>query len=116
MALVKEIIAYSDFEKIDIRAGTIVSARMNEKARMPAYVLEIDFGPILGVKRTSAQITEAYNAQELCGLQVVAIVNFPKKKIADIWSDVLVLGVVQVDKPTILLTPKSKVENGSSVL
>jgi tRNA-binding protein len=108
-------ITYSDFERIDIRAGTIISARMNTKARRPAYILEVDFGPALGTKIASAQVTEAYSEQDLCGVQVVAVVNFPRKRIADIWSEVLVLGVVRDDRPTILLTPNNRVENGSPI-
>jgi tRNA-binding protein len=109
-------ITYSDFELVDIRAGTIISARTNEKARKPAFVLEIDFGHEIGVKTTSAQITQAYDQQRLIGMQILAVVNFPRKKVADIWSEVLVLGVVQDNKPTILITTSSPVANGARVL
>lgn len=108
--------SFADFMKFDVRAGTIVSARLNEKARCPAFVLEIDFGHEIGRKTSSAQVTQAYDAEALKGMQIIAVINFPKKKVADVWSEVLVLGVVQTAKPTILLTTSCPVENGSRVL
>lgn len=109
-------ISWPEFEKIDIRVGTVVSARPNEKARKPAYVLEIDFGPEIGVKTSSAQIVEAYKPEDLAGRQILAIVNFPPRKVADVRSEVLVLGVVQPGTPTILIAPDRRVENGARLL
>lgn len=107
-------IGIEDFHRVDLRIGTVRSARPNLKARKPAYVLEIDFGPELGIKTTSAQITEAYDTAALEGRQVVAVVNFPRKKIADVWSEVLVLGATG-EGPTILIAPDRPVPNGSHV-
>lgn len=107
---------YADFAKLDIRVGTVRSARPNEKARKPAYVLEIDFGGEIGTRTSSAQIVEAYRIEEIVGRQVIAIVNFPVKKVADVRSQALVLGVVRDSGPTILLAPWSEVENGARVL
>lgn len=109
-------ISWRDFEKLDIRAGTIRSARLNEKARKPAYVLEIDFGPGIGMKTSSAQIVEAYQAEALAGRQILAVVNFPPKTVAGVVSEVLVLGVVQHGAPTILIGPERPVENGARLL
>ncbi len=116
MKQIKPLITFDDFTKIDIRAGTILSAEINAKAKKPAYVLKIDFGDPLGVKTTSAQITEGHRLSELINKQVLAVVNFPPKKVADITSEVLVLGVVQDSSPTILLTPSKPVQNGAAVL
>jgi tRNA-binding protein len=101
-------IGYDDFERVDIRIGTVVSARPNDAARKPAYVLEVDFGPEIGVKKSSAQLTEIYPVAELIGRQVAAVVNFPPKQIAKIVSEILVLGfpdeqgrvvLIGVDRP-----------------
>lgn len=102
---------FADFEKLDIRAGTIISASVFEKARRPAYKLEIDFGGELGVKRSSAQITQCYDTGELIGMQVLAVVNFPPRQIADFMSEVLVLGTYS-KQGVVLITPSQKVENG----
>lgn len=107
---------YADFAKLDIRVGTVRSARPNAKARKPAYVLEIDFGDAIGTRTSSAQIVEAYRIEEIVGRQVIAIVNFPAKKVADVRSQALVLGVVRDHGPTILLAPGREVENGARVL
>ena len=107
-------IEFSDFLRVDIRAGTVVSAKLNQKARVPAYVLEVDFGE-LGTKTTSAQITEAYKPEDLVGVQVVAVVNFPPKRVAGVKSEVLILAVVQDDSPTIILQPSQPVANGSRI-
>jgi tRNA-binding protein len=101
-------ISYADFERVDIRVGTIVGAEANPRARKPAYVLRIDFGPALGVKKASAQVTHHYRPEDLVGRQVAAVVNFPPKQIGPLMSEVLVLGfpdaggavvLVGVDKP-----------------
>lgn len=107
----QELITYSDFLKPDIRTGTILTAQVFENARKPAYQLTIDFGP-LGVKRSSAQITVHYTPEELVGKQIIAVVNFPVKQIANFFSECLVLGVVQADESVVLLQPDKKVENG----
>ena len=106
-----ETISWNDFEKIDIRVGTILEANNFPKARKPAYQLTIDFGQ-LGIKRSSAQITEWYSTEELIGQQVIAIVNFPPKQIADFFSECLVLGVYTDKKEVVLLAPDRPVENG----
>lgn len=107
-------ITWADFEKIDIRAGTILTAATFPKAKKPAYQLTIDFGA-LGVKRSSAQITTLYSPTDLIGLQVIAVVNFPPKQIADFMSECLVLGVIGPDHEITLLTPSKKVDNGLKI-
>lgn len=97
-----------------MRIGTIVAAEENPRARQPAYTLEVDFGE-LGVKTTSAQITENYTAEELKGKQVVAVVNFPVKQIANVFSEVLVLGALSEEQGTVLLEPSLPVENGARI-
>jgi tRNA-binding protein len=107
-------ISWNDFEKIDIRVGTIVDAKEFPEARRPAYKLTIDFGEI-GLKRSSAQITRFYSVEQLVGQQVVAVVNFPPKPIAGFFSECLVLGVYDENKDVVLLQPKHSVSNGSKV-
>lgn len=102
---------YSDFEKIEIRTGTIISAEPFPSARKPAYQLTIDFGA-LGIKRSSAQITKHYTAESLIGKQVVAVVNFPVKQIANFFSECLVLGAIEADGNVVLLQTERTVENG----
>lgn len=104
-------ITFDDFEKIDIRVGTIVSAIPNEKAKKPSYILQIDFGPEIGLKKTSAQITTLYQTENLTNKQIIAVVNFPKKQIANIQSECLVLGAVN-NKDVTLITLDKLVENG----
>lgn len=108
----KDEISWNDFEKIDIRVGTINEAHLFEKARKPAYQLHIDFGKEIGVKKSSAQITALYTTNELVGRQIIAIVNFPKKQIANFMSECLVLGVTGNDNEVVLLTTAKKCENG----
>ena len=103
-----------DFEKIDIRVGTILEASINQKARKPAYQLKIDFGEEIGIKTSSAQITQCYEEQELKGKQVIAIVNFPPRQIAEVKSEVLVLGS-KSKQGIVLLKPTSEVENGDKI-
>ena len=107
-------ISWNDFEKIDIRVGTVIEANDFPKAKKPAYQLTIDFGE-LGVKRSSAQITKFYTAENLVGQQVIAVVNFPPKQIADFVSECLVLGIYDENKDVILLQPKQKVSNGLKI-
>jgi len=103
-----------DFEKIDIRAGTILTAVVFEKARKPAYQLTIDFGT-LGIKQSSAQIRFHYSVEELVGKQVVAVVNFPRKQIANFFSECLVLGIYDENNEVILLQPGKTVANGLKI-
>ncbi len=107
-------ISWGDFTKIEMRVGTILSAEVFKEARKPAYKMIIDFGE-LGSKKTSAQITKLYSTDELVGKQVIAVVNFPPKQIANIQSECLVLGVVNADEVT-LLTPDKGVKNGLRIL
>jgi tRNA-binding protein len=104
-------IAWEDFEKIDIRIGTVTEVADFPKARRPAYQLTIDFGE-LGIKKSSAQLTHLYDPGQLAGRQVVAIVNFPPKQIANFFSECLVLGVYTDKNEVVLLGPERKVENG----
>lgn len=110
-----ETITWDDFEKIDIRVGTIIDAAEFLKAKKPAYQLTIDFGKELGIKKSSAQITTFYSAESLKGQQVIAIVNFPPKNIAGFISECLVLGVYDGNKDVVLLRPETPVLNGSKI-
>ena len=105
---------FDDFMKLDIRVGTIVEAVVFEKAKKPAYQLHIDFGNELGIKKTSAQITNHYKPEELIGKQVLAVVNFPSKQIADFMSEVLVLGTYS-EGGVVLVTPDKEVKNGDKL-
>jgi tRNA-binding protein len=104
-------IEWPDFEKIDIRAGTILEVNEFPKAKRPAWQLTVDFGPI-GILKSSAQITDLYSREELVGRQVLAVVNFPPKQIANFFSECLVLGVYTDKKEVVLIQPDRKVENG----
>ena len=105
---------FSDFEKLDIRSGTIIDVQDFPEARKPALKLWIDFGE-LGVKKSSAQITKLYSKENLVGQQIVAIINFPPRQIATFISEVLVLGVYGNNDEVILLQPERKVENGAKI-
>ncbi|MCO4291849.1 tRNA-binding protein [Solitalea sp. MAHUQ-68] len=107
-------ITFEDFEKIDIRVGTIINAEIFPKAKNPSYKLTIDFGP-LGIKKSSAQITVLYATAELVGKQIIAVVNFPPKQIANFVSECLILGVLGDGKSVTLLAPDKKVENGQQI-
>ena len=104
-------ISWEDFKKVDIRVGTIIEVSDFEKARNPSYKLQIDFGE-LGVLKSSAQITNLYAKEELLGKQILAVVNFPKKQIATIMSECLVLGLVGGKEEVVLINPDRKVANG----
>ena len=109
-------INYEDFRKVDIRIGTVLSVKNNEKARQPALVLEVDFGNKIGVKISSAKITHYYNPNNLVGKQIIAVCNFPTKNIAGIESEVLVLGAVEEDGKVVLVHPSENVANGLEII
>lgn len=108
-------IAFSDFEKVDIRVGTIVAAEPFPEARKPAYKLRIDFGPAIGVKKSSAQITRHYELTALEGRQVLAIVNFPPRQIGKFMSEVLTLGLPDDDGEVVLATVDKAVPDGGQL-
>lgn len=110
-----ETISYDDFAKVEIRTGTIISVEEFEKARKPAFRLWIDFGE-LGVKKSSAQITAYYAKEALVGKQIVAVLNFPPRQVADFMSECLVLGAVETDGKVVLLQTERQTENGLLVL
>ncbi len=107
-------LSWSTFEQVDMRVGCILSANEFPKAKKAAYQLSIDFGA-LGIKNASAQITEAYTREELVGKQIIAVVNFPPKQIANFISDCLVLGIIGQSEGVVLLSPDQLVENGSKI-
>ena len=109
-------INYEDFRKVDIRIGTVLSLRKNEKARQPALVLEVDFGNKIGIKTSSAKITHYYNPENLAGRQIIAVCNFPTKNIAGIESEVLVLGAMEEDGKVVLVHPSKNVANGLEII
>ena len=111
----KEQITYDIFDKIDIRVGTVISVKKNDKARKPSLVVEVDFGGKTGIRKSSAQITHYYNEQNLVGKQVIGVCNFPKKNIAGIVSEVLILGAIEKDGKVVLVHPSQKVENGLEI-
>ena len=111
----KELISYSDFSKIEIRLGTIISAELNNKLRKPSYVLKIDFGDEIGVKKSSAQLTKNYDTEQLLYKQIAAVINFPKKQIGDLTSEVLVLGFPDNNDEPILISPDKKLVNGGQL-
>ena len=104
----KEQITYDIFDKVDIRLGTVLSVKKNEKARKPSLVVEVDFGKEIGVKQSSAQITHYYNSENLVGKQVIGVCNFPEKNIAGIKSQVLILGSIDKDGKVTLVTSITK--------
>ena len=108
----KEEITYDIFDKVDIRLGTVVSVKKNEKARKPSLVIEVDFGKEIGVKKSSAQITHYYNEDNLKGKQVIGVCNFAEKNIAGVVSQVLILGSIDKEGRVTLVHPSQKAENG----
>ena len=111
----KHEITIEDYSKVEIKVGTVLSVKKNEKARKPSLVVEVDFGESIGVKKSSAQITHFYNEQNLIGKQVIGVCNFPKKNIAGIVSEVLILGAIEKDGKVVLVHPSQKVENGLEI-
>jgi len=107
-------LTWAEFEKVDMRVGTIISVDDFPKANKPAYKLKVDFGS-LGIKQSSAQIIKLYSKSELMGKQIIAVINFPSKKIADFMSECLILGIVGQDNEVILLTPDKKAKNGDKI-
>ena len=108
----KEQITYDIFNKVDIRLGTVISVKKNEKARKPSLVVKVDFGKDIGIKQSSAQITHYYNEENLKGKQVIAVCNFPEKNIAGVVSQVLILGSVDSEGKVTLVHPSQKADNG----
>ena len=108
----KEQITYDIFDKVDIRLGTVLSVKKNEKARKPSLVVEVDFGDEIGIKQSSAQITHYYNAENLIGKQVIGVCNFPEKNIAGVKSQVLILGSIDNEGRVTLVHPSQVAENG----
>ena len=111
----KEQITFDEFDKVDIRVGTVISVKKNEKAKKPSLVIEADFGKEIGIKQSSAQITHYYNEDNLKGKQVVGVCNFPEKNIAGIKSQFLVLGAIEEDGKVILLHPSQPTKNGLKI-
>ncbi|GHF13468.1 tRNA-binding protein [Kordiimonas sediminis] len=105
-------IDWHDFTKVELRAGTIVDAQVFEEARNPAYILHVDFGPEIGIKKSSAQITDYYQPDDLIGKQVLAVTNFPPKQIGPIMSECLVTGLFAEGKKVVLAVPDKPVPNG----
>ena len=108
----KEQISYDTFDKVDIRIGTVISVKKNEKARKPSLILEVDFGKEIGIKQSSAQITHYYNEENLVGKQVIGVCNFPEKNIAGVISQFLILGAIEKEGKVVLVHPSQNAENG----
>ena len=105
-------LTWSEFEKVEMRVGTILEVNNFPEAKKPALQVTIDFGEIIGIRKTSAQITDFYSSENLIGKQVVAVVNFPKKQIGKFMSECLILGSIGLNNEIVLLSPDFKVENG----
>lgn len=108
-------IEFEDFQRVEMATGTIIEARINDKARQPSFILRIDFGPGYGERTSSAQLTENYSVDDLAGRQIVAVMNFPAKRVAGVKSEVLVLGAVSERHGVVLLEPTFPVENGARI-
>ena len=108
----KEQITYDIFNKVDIRIGTVISVKKNEKARNPSIVVEVDFGKDIGIKQSSAQITHYYNEENLMNKQIIGVCNFAEKNIAGVVSQVLILGAIDSEGKVVLLHPSQTPENG----
>ena len=105
-------ITYDDFKKVQIKVGTVIEVKKNEKARKPSLVVKVDFGKEIGIKQSSAQITHYYNAENLIGKQVIGVCNFEEKNIAGIKSQVLILGSIDKEGRVTLVHPSQQAENG----
>ena len=105
---------FENFSKLDIRVGTIIQAKNFDESKKPAYQLQIDFGGCIGVKKSSAQITDLYKVEDLIGMQVLAVINFPPRQIANFMSEVLVLGTYS-DGGVVLIRPDREVKNGDKL-
>ena len=108
----KEQITYDIFDKVDIRLGTVISVKKNEKARKPSLIVEVDFGKDIGIKLSSAQITHHYNEENLKGKQIIAVCNFAEKNIAGVNSQILILGAIDSEGKVTLVHPSQKADNG----
>jgi len=108
----KEQITYDIFDKVDVRIGTVISVKKNEKARKPSLIVEVDFGKEIGIKQSSAQITHYYTEENLVGKQVIGVCNFPEKNIAGVISQFLILGAIEKDGKVVLVHPSQNTENG----
>ncbi len=106
-------ISWADFEKVELRVGTVLSAEEFPEARKPAYILKVDFGEAIGIRKSSAQITDLYGVEELIGKQVVAVVNFPPKQIGPSSSECLVTGFYNSDGKVVLAVPDRDIEDGA---
>ena len=111
----KEQITYDTFDKVDIRIGTVISVKKNEKARKPSLIIEVNFGNEIGIKQSSAQITHYYSEESLKGKQVIGICNFPEKNIAGVKSEFLVLGAIEDDGKVVLVHPSQPTKNGLKI-
>lgn len=112
----KNLIEWNDFQKVELKIGTVLEAKAFPEAKKPAFILKIDFGPEIGVKKSSAQITDLYTIENLIGKQVVAVVNFPPKQIGPIMSECLVTGFHRKDGAVVLAVPDSEVPNGKRLV
>ena len=108
-------ITYDDFKKVQIKLGTVLSVKKNEKAKKPSLVVRVDFGKEIGIKESSAQITHYYSEKNLVGKQVIGVCNFPKKNIAGVVSEVLILGAIEKDGKVVLVHSSQKAENGLDI-
>jgi len=105
-------ISWQEFEQVDLRIGTVIEAKLFPEARKPAYILHVDFGPEVGMLKSSAQITDLYSLDDLIGRQVLGVVNFPKKQIGPVSSECLITGFTQADGSVVLAQPEQSVANG----
>ena len=110
-----DLINFSEFEKIEIRVGTIISAEINIKLQKPSFIMQIDFGKKIGIKKSSAQLTKNYTIDQMLHKQIAAVINFPKKQIGNLISEVLVLGFPDNNNEPILISPDKKLVNGGSL-
>jgi tRNA-binding protein len=108
-------ITYDDFKKVQIKVGTVVEVKKNERARKSSLVVKVDFGKKIGIKQSSAQITHFYNSENLVGKQVIGVCNFASKNIAGVVSEVLILGAIEQDGKVVLVNPSQKTENGLDI-